>query len=142
MTSTAGNGREAKAGWSLRLLGEFERGELPDGTKVALPGNRERLLLAYLAVHPKCRESRRKLTTLLWREDSDETTLDNLRNCVFNLRKALGTSDNQVVASDGRDITLDISAFDIDVVEFWNAAAKADITNLQRAAQLYGGKFL
>ena len=136
------DGMEIHSRWSLRLLGEFELVELDSGAKILLPGKRERVLLAYLAVHPKCRESRRKLTTLLWGEDSDETTLDNLRTCVFNLRRALGSSGSRVVASDGRDIALDLSAFDVDVVEFWNAAAKADITDLQRAAQLYGGKFL
>ena len=55
-----------------------------------MPGKRERVLLTYLALSPSCRQPRRKLTTLLWGDAADETTLDNLRNCLWSLRKALG----------------------------------------------------
>ena len=78
--------------WSLRLLGDFKLSTLPSGEKVALPGKRERVLLAYLALSPSYRQPRRKLATLLWGDATDETTLDNLRTCVWNLRKALGDS--------------------------------------------------
>ena len=95
--------------WSLRLFGEFELIELVSGRKISVPGKRERVLLAYLAIHPKCREARRKLTTFLWGEQSDETTLENLRTCVFNLRKALGPTGSQVILSEGREIMLDVA---------------------------------
>ncbi len=133
---------EIRPRWSLRLLGEFELVELDAGRKIPVPGKRERALLAYLAVHPKCREARLKLTTFLWGEESDETTLDNLRTCVFNLRKALGSFGNQVVSSEGRDIALDSSAFDVDVVDFLQTSTEADVSNLQRSVQFYGGAFL
>jgi len=128
--------------WSLRLFGEFELIELGSGRKISVPGKRERVLLAYLAIHPKCREARRKLTTFLWGEDSDETTLENLRTCVFNLRKALGPTGNQVISSEGREIVLDVSAFKIDALEFWRLAGSSDPARLEQAAQLYGGEFL
>src|ERR1700686_616901 len=95
------------ARWSLRLLGGFELGVLPGGERVALPGKRERVLLAYLALSPNCRQQRRKLATLLWGDASDETALDNLRTCVWGLRKALGDTGHRVIASEGEDIVLD-----------------------------------
>ena len=107
-----------------------------------MPGKRERVLLAYLAVNPNRRELRRKLTTLLWGEDSGETTLDNLRTCVFNLRKALGPLGNQVISSDGREIVVDPSAFEVDVLEFRRFAAGPDPSSLEQAAKLYTGEFL
>jgi hypothetical protein len=61
------------------------------------------VLLAFLAVSPGGRASRRKLTALLWGEAGDETSLDNLRVCVWSLRKALGDTQHQVIASDGEE---------------------------------------
>src|SRR5882672_6905027 len=90
---------EGPARWSLRLFGGFELGVLPGGERVAALGKRERVLLAYLALSPNCRQPRRKLTTLLWGDAADETTLDNLRNCLWGLRKALGDTEHGVLAS-------------------------------------------
>ena len=53
--SAFGNGSEALARWSLRVLGGFELGVLPGGNRVASLGKRERVLLAYLALSPNCR---------------------------------------------------------------------------------------
>src|SRR5215471_2775317 len=137
--STRGNGAAAR--WSLRLLGDFELKELGSGEKVAVPGKRERVLLAYLAITENCRESRRKLTTLLWSEAGDEIPLDNLRTRVFNLRKALGDSEHRIISSDGRDIVLDASEFDVDAVSFRALAAQASAADLEAAASLYRGDF-
>ncbi len=81
--SGLGNGSERTARWSLRLLGGFELKALPAGGAVTSPGKRERVLLAYLALSPKGRHERRKLVTLLWGDDADAGTLDNLRTCVW-----------------------------------------------------------
>jgi TolB-like protein/DNA-binding SARP family transcriptional activator len=136
------NGMEGLAHWSLRLFGDFQLNERPGGEKVTLPGKRERVLLAYLALSPNCRHPRRKLVTLLWGEAADETSLDNLRTCVFNLRKALGDTERNVIASEDRDIVLDSSAFEIDVLEFRRLAAGSGLTDLEEAAKLYSGDFL
>ena len=105
--------------------------------RVALPGKRERVLLAYLALSPNCRQPRRKLVSLLWGDAADETTLDNLRNCLWNLRKALGDTEHRVVASDGEDIVLDAAAFDVDALAFRRLAAQSGRTELEAAAKLY-----
>src|SRR6185503_19555629 len=109
---------DGPARWSIRLLGDFQLICHGSGEKVALAGKRERVLLAYLGLSPGGRQPRRKLVTLLWGDAADETTLDNLRTAIFNLRKALGDTEHRVVASEDRDIVLDTSAFQVDVLEF------------------------
>ena len=46
----------SSARWSLRLFGGFELTTLPGHENVVLPGKRERVLLAYLALSPNCRQ--------------------------------------------------------------------------------------
>src|SRR5262245_39511889 len=112
--SASSTGIGGSARWSVRLFGDFQLSERGTGERVALPGKRERVLLACLALSPGGRQPRRKLVTLLWGETADETMLDNLRTSVFNLRKALGDTDRRIVASEDRDIVLDVSAFEVD----------------------------
>ena len=140
--SAFGNGIDGPARWSLRLLGDFQLTDRESGEKVALPGKRERVLLAYLALSPNGRQSRRKLVTLLWGEAADETTLENLRTTIFNMRKALGDTEHRIVASEDRDILLDASAFDVDVLEFRRLTAGPGSAELEEGARLYAGDFL
>ena len=133
---------EQQARWSIRLFGDFVLCERGSGEKVALPGKRERVLLAYLALSPNGRQPRRKLVTLLWGEAADEASLENLRTAVFNLRKALGDTERQIIASEDRDIVLDASAFEVDVLSFRRLAAGPGVAELEEAAKLYAGDFL
>jgi DNA-binding SARP family transcriptional activator/TolB-like protein len=128
--------------YSLQLLGGFELLALPGGAKPVLPGKRERALLAYLALSPKGRQPRRKLAALLWGDAADETLLDNLRTCVWRLRKALGHGAHRLLASDEDDIVLDLAAFDIDVLTFRRLAGGAGRADLVSAARLLGGDLL
>jgi len=140
--SALSNRIEGPARWSLRLFGGFELGALPGGERVALPGKRERVLLATLALSPNCRQPRRKLATLLWGDATDETLLDNLRACIWKLRKALGDTEHRFIASEGDDIVLDAAAFDVDVLAFRLLAAQSGRTELEVAANLCAGEFL
>ena len=140
--SALGNGIEVRSRWSLRLFGGFELGALPGGERVALPRKRERVLLAYLALSPNCCQPRRKLAALLWGDATDETALDNLRTCVWSLRKALGDTGHRVIASEGDDIVLDAAAFEVDALAFRRLAAQSGRTELEAAANLCSGEFL
>src|SRR5258706_10230824 len=140
--SALSNRIEGPARWSLRLFGGFELGTLPGGERVALPGKREPVLLAHLALSPNCRQPHRKLTSLLWGDSADETLLDNLRACIWKLRKALGDTEHRVIASEGEDIVLDEAAFDVDVLAFRLLAAQSGRTELEVAANLCSGEFL
>jgi TolB-like protein len=126
----------------VRLFGGFELTSRARGDKVVVPGKRERVLLAYLALSPECRTSRRKLCSLLWGDANSKTTLDNLRVCVWSLRKALGDEKHRVVASDNEDIMLDAAAFDVDAWAYRQLSAQSAPAELQAAANLYGGEFL
>jgi TolB-like protein/DNA-binding SARP family transcriptional activator len=136
------NGIEGPARWSLRLFGGFELSALPGGERVALPGKRERVLLAHLALSPKGSQPRRKLAALLWGDATDETLLDNLRACIWKLRKALGDTEHRVIASNGEDIVLDAAAFDVDALAFRRLAAQSGRSELEGAANLCSGELL
>jgi len=141
MRMPSNSGVETEPRWSLRLLGGFELTS-PTGDRVALPGKRERLLLAYLALSRAHRQTRAKLALFLWGDAANETTVDNLRTCLWSLRKALNDAEHRVLASDGDDIVLDASRFDIDAVAFERCSAESDQANLEAAARLYGGELL
>src|SRR5262247_2365424 len=126
---TPQDGKSAR--WSLRLLGGFELSEISTNRKLTVPGKRERVLLSYLALSPNFRQPRRSLVRLLWGVD---TSLDNLRVCVWRLRKALGDAEHCIVASGGEDIVLDGKAFEIDVLVFRRLAAGNSKTGLEEAA--------
>jgi adenylate cyclase len=125
----------------LTLLGEFSVAHA-DGTPIHLPGKRERVLLAYLALQPSQRERRRKLTGILWGDASDETLLDNLRTCVWTLRKALGDSNRTLIVSRDDNIALSPGAIRVDALEIETLAKRSDTEGLEAAAKLYRGELL
>src|SRR5262245_8611029 len=59
MNTASALGNEGQARWSLRLFRDFQLSERSKGEKVVLPGKRERVLLAYLALSPNGRQPRR-----------------------------------------------------------------------------------
>jgi len=136
------SGNKVSAHWLLRLFGGFELAVHVSGERLVVPGKRERVLLAYLALSPNGRQPRRRLVNLLWGEAGDESALDNLRTCIFNLRKALGDSEHRIIASDGKDIVLDAAAFKVDALEFRRLAVQSGLSDLEAAANLYRGEFL
>ena len=141
MTLPSDTGIEV-ARWSLRLFGGFDLSRRPGGESITALGKRERVVLALLALSPNCRAPRRKLATLLWGDSGDEAATDNLRVCIFNVRKALGEAGKDAIVSDGRDLVLDRAAFDVDALEFRRLAAGGSRAELEAAANLYSGEFL
>jgi TolB-like protein/DNA-binding SARP family transcriptional activator/tetratricopeptide (TPR) repeat protein len=140
--SSSANGSQGTAQWSLRLLGGFELTSVPAGEQLALPGKRERLLLAYLALSPNGRASRRKLASLFWGDTAEEAALHSLRNCLSVLRKALSDAERRTLSSQGEEIVLDLSAFDTDVLTFRRLAARPGRAELEAAAELCSGHLL
>jgi TolB-like protein len=132
----------ASARWSLRLFGGFELGALPGGKRLTSLGKRERVLLSYLALSPDHSQHRRKLATLLWGDSTDETALDNLRTCVWSLRKALGDAKHSFIVSEGERMVLDAASFDVDVLTFRRLASQSGSRELEAAGKLYSGELL
>lgn len=133
--------REVSVRWSLRLLGEL-RVERSDGAAVRISGRRERALLAYLALAPNLQESRRKLITLLWQDSGAGMTLDNLRTCLWSLRKALGDGEHRLVPSDRDWIGLDRDLIEVDIWSFRESVARGTPQDLETAFGLLVGEFL
>jgi TolB-like protein/DNA-binding SARP family transcriptional activator len=136
------DGSEGRARWSLRLLGGFDLRLLLDGERVSSLGKRECALLAYLALSANCRQPRRKLATLLWGDATDETAHNSLRTAVWSVRRALGDAEHRFIASEGDDIVLDASAFDVDALALRRLASQSGRVELEAAANLYVGEFL
>ena len=139
---SSANGSQGTARWSLRLLGGFDLVSLPARERLALPGKRERLLLAYLALTPNGRVSRRKLISQFWEETAEEAALHSLRNCLSAVRKALGDAKHLTLSSQGEDIVLDLSVLDTDVLAFRRLAAHQGRAELEAAAELCSGDLL
>ena len=143
MSTNSERGIDTAARWMLNLLGGFELRAMAGDERVAVPGRRERLLLSYLALSPNGRRPRSKLAVVLWGDTAArETVLDNLRTCLWALRKAIGDVKHDVIASDGEDIVLNLSAFEVDALTFRTLATRQSAGDLEVAANLYRGELL
>ncbi len=127
--------------WSLQLFGGFRLSTI-SGASVTLPGKRERLLLSYLLLSPNCRQPRRKLADVLWSDTTDDAALHNLRTCIWGLRNSLSDPERRLLKSEGEEIALDASLFEVDVWTFRRLAPQREREALQTAASLYTGSFL
>lgn len=116
--------------------------ESPDGEPVIIAGRRERVLLAYLALAPDLKESRRNLIGLLWGDKADNTTLDNLRTCLWSLRKALGDQEHQLVLSEREWIRLDGDLLEVDLWRFNRLVEDGTVDALEEAADTMSGELL
>ena len=142
MNTASGGDIGGQAHWSLRLFGGFDLRHIATDERVTSLGKRERVLLAYLALSPNCRQPRRKLATLLWGDATDATALDNLRTCVWSLRKGLGDTEHRFIASEGEEVALDPTACEVDALKFRRLATQSPQSDLQAAANLYSGELL
>ena len=133
---------------SLSLLGSF-RVTLDGQPVTGFKSNKERALLAYLAVEADRPHRREVLAGLLWPDWPDREALSNLRYALSNLRQAVGdrTAEPPFLV-----ITRDCLQFNpasdcsLDVKVLTEAAAAKSlppaIDELQRAVALYQGSFL
>jgi DNA-binding SARP family transcriptional activator len=101
----------------VHLLGSFSI--FSDGTPVTRVNTpRLQSLLAYLVLHRHAPQSRNHLAFLLWPDSSEAQAQTNLRNLIFQLRRALPHADS-FLSSDGRTIQWQCnSPFALDVAEF------------------------
>ncbi|MDH3241159.1 MAG: hypothetical protein OEO83_10890 [Alphaproteobacteria bacterium] len=133
--------REQALRWSLRMFGDMQIDD-PGGESVNLPGRRERVVLAYLALAPEFKESRRNLVGLLWGDRTDDTSLDNLRTCLWSLRKSLGDGGHDLILSDRGWIRLNHELLDVDLWRFCELAKSNATDDLEKAAALFTGELL
>jgi DNA-binding SARP family transcriptional activator len=118
---------------------QFRRDDRP----VELSNNKAVALLAYLAVTGKS-QGREYLTALLWPNSPAEAARKNLRNTLWQIRKALG---DEVVQSPndrlglGDEVWTDVHAFETAARALIDAPGPA-VTELQAAIELYQGLLL
>lgn len=99
-----------------------------------------RVLLAYLATRQGQAVSRDRLVSLLWPNQSSAQGRHSLRNCLLELRRALGENATQYLVADytecsARDASVDLEHFE-------RLSGSADRSEWRAAAELYRGDFL
>jgi DNA-binding SARP family transcriptional activator/TolB-like protein/Tfp pilus assembly protein PilF len=122
---------------SISMLGplviESEGGRLGKVPKKA------RALLAFLAAQGGQAASRERLADLLWPYQGSEQARHSLRNCLLELRKALGPAAVHLV-TDFAHCRLQAEA--VDLARFEQLARSSQRTDLEAAAALYRGELL
>src|SRR5881409_3245414 len=73
----------------LSLFGTFAL-KLADGRVADLPGQKDRALLAILALSAGAPQSRERLASLLWSDRGDAQARDSLKHALTRVRQCLG----------------------------------------------------
>jgi TolB-like protein/DNA-binding SARP family transcriptional activator len=124
----------------LRLLGGFEA-RLASGARIELPGQKDRALLAVLALGPAAGQSRDRLAGLLWSDRGDRQARDSLKQSLTRLRRGLGAAAPLLVC-DRSTVRIAAEGLAVDAAEFTRLAAAEGPPELARAAALYRGDLL
>ena len=128
----------------LRILGPLE---VSDETgPIALGGQRQRALLAVLALSPGRVVATDRLVDLLWGENAPKTAMASLQNGVAQLRKALGT-DALETRAPGYVLRIspeqvDAQRFELALTDARRLPAAERRTQLVRALEMWRGSVL
>ncbi len=122
--------------YTIRFFGGFAVEQPSGATAPALPQRRAEALLAILAVCGSLGCSRERLMALLWPESDEAHGRHNLRDALYAIRLAYGST---AVLAEGDIARLDPATLRSDVQQF--AAALADGRPADAVA-VYGGAFL
>src|SRR5262249_50797977 len=129
--------RIAMAVAALAIFGGFEL--RADGEIVDLPGQKDRALLAILALRPGAIHTRDKLAGLLWGDHGDRQARDSLKHAVGRLRQCV---DPPPILADRQSVRLNTAALAVDVARFEKLLGDGTPEALERAASLYRGDLL
>jgi DNA-binding SARP family transcriptional activator/TolB-like protein len=99
-----------------------------------------RALLGYLAAQGGRVVSRERLADLLWPYQGSEQARHSLRNCLLELRKALGPQATHCLVADFSNCGIQEVTVDLD--RFEQLSRSQHGTELRAAADLYRGEFL
>jgi len=125
----------------LKLLGVFEL-KLSDGQPVELSGQKDRALLAILALAQGAPQPREKLAGLLWSGTGDAQARDSLKHALTRIRQAFGPAQPEAIVADRQSVRLDPTAMPADVADFERLARDGSADSLARAAALWRGDLL
>jgi TolB-like protein/Tfp pilus assembly protein PilF len=124
----------------LTLLGGFE--VRLAGRVVDLPGQKDRALLAILALSPGAVHSRDKLASLLWGERGDQQARDSLKHGLTRLRQCLQPVTPAPIVADRQSVRLDAAGVTSDVATFERLLGGGTQETLEQAIALYRGDLL
>jgi TolB-like protein/DNA-binding SARP family transcriptional activator len=125
----------------LTLFGGFEA-RLAGGQAIDLPGQKDRALLAVLALPPGATHSRDKLASLLWSDRGDQQARDSLKHALTKLRQCLPSATPPPIVADRQSARLDPAAVSTDVAAFERLLGDGAPEALEQAAMLYRGDLL
>lgn len=111
-----------------------------DQRRVGKLPRKARALMAYLASQSGRPVSRERLSDLLWPYQGSDQARHSLRNCLLELRKALGQSAGRYLAAEFANCRLQDIETDVD--RFEQLSRSKDHAELAGAADLYRGEFL
>src|ERR1700740_1972262 len=123
---------------SIRILGPLVIES--DDWRLGKVPKKDRALLAYLAAQGGQAVSRERLADLLWPYQGSEQARHSLRNCLLELRKALGPSGAGYMVADFANCRIQDVAVDLD--RFERLSRSQNRAELEVAADLYRGEFL
>ncbi len=131
---------------TLRLLGTFElrvaEGLLADGRVVDLPGQKDRALLACLALSGGVAQSRDRLAGLFWGDHGEPQARDSLKHALTRIRQGLGDAAPAALVADRQSVRLDPAALSSDVARFESLVRARTPAALEQACELYAGDLL
>ena len=125
---------------ALTLLGGFK--VRLDGEDRELSGQKDRALLALLAVAPGTVQSRERLAGMLWGDRGDPQARDSLKHALARLRAALDDAGTAVLKADRHGVRLDPRTVAVDVTEFESRLEEGTPEALAIALALYRGDLL
>jgi DNA-binding SARP family transcriptional activator len=125
----------------LTLFGGFEA-RLATGQAIDLPGQKDRALLAILALPAGTTRSRDKLANLLWSDRGDQQARDSLKHSLTRLRQCLEPAGPSLITADRQSVKLDAIAIASDVATFERLLGDGTPDSLEKAAALYRGDLL
>jgi TolB-like protein/cytochrome c-type biogenesis protein CcmH/NrfG len=134
-------GETKRAAAALSLLGGFEVRSAA-GEPLELPGQKDRALLAFLALPPGATHAREKLASLLWGDRGDPQARDSLKHALTRIRQCLQSADPQAVDADRQSVRLEPGAVTTDVARFERLLRDGTAEAIEQAAALYRGDLL
>jgi TolB-like protein/DNA-binding SARP family transcriptional activator/Tfp pilus assembly protein PilF len=137
-----GEGNEAAvAVLELTLFGGFE-GRLAGGQAIALPGQKDRALLAILALPPGTTHTRDKLASLLWSDRGDQQARDSLKHSLTRIRQCFESAMPPAIVADRQSVKLNPAAVTSDVAAFERLLVDGTPEAVEQATELYRGDLL
>jgi TolB-like protein/Tfp pilus assembly protein PilF len=125
----------------LTLFGGFGV-RAPNEGAINLLGQKERALLAFLALSPGMTHARDKLASLLWSDRGDPQARDSLKHALTSLRQCLQSADSPAIIADRQSVRLDPAAVSTDVAAFERLLSAGTPESIEQATALYRGDLL